>query len=235
MLHISSTALPSVELPALVDVENGGVYVPIPLSVPVLATIGGALSVYAPLTAPSLTAAGSIYHITSLSLPALQQVDGELLSRAPLSAPALTEVGDVLRIQYLSAETPFSFPSLVAVGGLYLDSFNLTAFDVPSLTTVTDDGGTGIQSGSIRVLSTRLPSLLLPLVATIPGDLAISNNDSMTSIDFSSLTALGPTLNITGNAILPNCYATNIRDQLLASGWTGTATINGNNGTGTCP
>jgi hypothetical protein len=225
VLRISSTALTSVELPSLVDVEAGGVEVPIPLSVPALATIGGQLNVYAPLTAPSLTAAGGIYHTTSLSLPALEQVGGALDSRAPLSAPALTEVGGLLRIQYLPAQTSLSFPSLATVGGLYLDSFNLTGFDVPSLS---------VCGGSIRVRSTRIPSLVLPLVATIPGDLVISNNDSMTSIDFSSLTALGPTLNVTGNAVLPTCYATDLRDQLITNGWTGTATINAN-GSGTCP
>jgi hypothetical protein len=235
VLVIRSTALPAVELPALVSVETGRVVVQIPLSLPALQTIGGPLDVHAPLSAPSLIAvAGGIYHTVSLSLPALEQVAGLLSSRAPLSTPALAEVGGTLRIQFLAAETSYSFPALATVGGLYLDSFNLTAFDVPSLTTISGDGG-GSLAGDVRVVSTRIPFLALGLVATIPGDLIISNNDSMTSFDLSSLGALGPTLTITGNAVLPACYATNLRDQLLAGGWTGTWTISGNNGTGTCP
>ena len=80
-----------------------------------------------------------------------------------------------------------------------------------------------------------LTSISMPVLASIPVSLRIQRNVVLTSLDFGSLTSLGDTLTIKGNSSLPSCYATDIYDRLVANGWTGTATISGNNGTGTCP
>jgi hypothetical protein len=80
-----------------------------------------------------------------------------------------------------------------------------------------------------------LASIEFGAASSIGGALSIGSNRMLTLIDFGSLTSVGPSLGITYNQRLPNCQATNLRDQLLAAGWTGSVYIYGNDYYGTCP
>ena len=80
-----------------------------------------------------------------------------------------------------------------------------------------------------------LQSISAPVLASTGGTFTIGNLQNLTSIAFPSLTSVGPSFSISSNPVLPNCYATDLRDQLLAAGWTGTVIIGGNDPGGSCP
>jgi hypothetical protein len=213
VLYIRSTSQTTpFELPALTEIE-GPASLFAATSMPVLERVsgpfvaGGKLIVSGPMDAPEL----------------LEVANYGLDLRAPFSAPALTAVGRTVTLNGISA---VSLPALVTVGAITTRGTSLIELDLAALTTVT---GTGVF-----ITQTSLASLSLPALQTIAGNLAIRNNNSMTSLSMPLLNALGPTFTIVGNDILPNCYAINLRDDLVAAGWTGTWSISGN-GTGSCP
>ena len=103
--------------------------------------------------------------------------------------------------------------------------------DLPTLTQVTGDIEAWAEVGAAI-------SIDLPALTQVGTRMEIRDCNFVTSIsmpDFGALSSLGDSLTISGNSSLPNCYATDIHEQLLANGWTGSAAIHGNNGTGTCP
>jgi hypothetical protein len=179
---------------------------------------------------------------SAVELPALSSVEGTLNSRGPIDLPALTQVtGDIEAWADVSAPVlanldgqlilrgaaGYSLPSLASARAVLCLTGAATSIDLPALTQV----GTRVEIRDCNSVT----SISMPDLAAIPGPLRIQRNAQLTSLDFTSLTSLGDSLTISRNASLPNCYATDIYDQLVANGWTGTATIKNNNGTGSCP
>lgn len=67
---------------------------------------------------------------------------------------------------------------------------------------------------------------------THPGGSVSFKGTSLTGLD--SLTDFGSDMFIRQNPTLPTCAAENLRDRLAGQGWDGTATIEGNDDSGTC-
>jgi hypothetical protein len=206
------------------------------ISLPSLATITG----------PPIADNGLFISSSSLTgaveLPALAMVEETMNSRAPIDVPALTQVtGDIEAWADVSApvlatvegalilrgQASYSLPSLASARSVLCIAGAPTSIDLPGLT----DVGTRVEIRDCPFVT----SISMPILASIPGILKIQRNGQLTSLDFASLTSLGDVLTIKSNTSLPSCYATNILDQLLANGWTGTANIKNNTGTGTCP
>ena len=57
----------------------------------------------------------------------------------------------------------------------------------------------------------------------------------LTELGFPELASLGGDLQIRGSESVPTCAATALYDQLVDAGWTGDATIEDTDDTGTCP
>jgi hypothetical protein len=168
---------------------------------------------------------GDVRLYASTSLPQLTRVDGALVAGGSISAPALAEVTSTVTVA--TGAGSLSLPALTTAGGVVAYATDLTALDLPALTTVTTTSG-------VIVRDTLVSTVAMPSLVTIAGKLNLSNNDAMTSLAFPALTSIGAFLTIQGNLVLPSCYATDIRDQLIASGWSGTVYIGNNTGTGTC-
>jgi hypothetical protein len=179
---------------------------------------------------------------SAVELPALSSVEGTLNSRGPIDLPALTQVtGDIEAWADVSAPVlanldgqlilrgaaGYSLPSLVSARAVLCLTGAATSIELPALTEV----GTRVEIRDCNSVT----SISMPVLAAIPGVLRIQRNAQLTSLDFASLTSLGDVLMIKSNTSLANCYATDIYDQLVANGWTGTANIKNNNGTGACP
>jgi hypothetical protein len=236
-------ALESASLPELREVTGPsnlrGLYVrpnsaAVPLDLPLLESVRGGVQVWTSASYPVLTyVRGGFTVWYPASAPLLTQVDaGRLRLHANLSAGSLTTVGGMIEVY--SGTTSISLPALTTIDGFYSDTAGLMSLDLPSLTSTV--GATSARyNGDFRLQDSAVTQLDLSSLQSVADELRIENNDSLTVLGAPALTSLGPLLRIVGNAILPNCYATNIRDQLLASGWTGTTQISGNNGTGTCP
>jgi hypothetical protein len=84
-----------------------------------------------------------------------------------------------------------------------------------------------------------LTRVALPMLASVGGYLDVSSNRALTSLELPALKSVNERavpatydVIIRGNA-LPTCHTDAIRDQLLASGFHGTASISGNGGA--CP
>ena len=72
-------------------------------------------------------------------------------------------------------------------------------------------------------------------IQTIGARLIINENEALEDIDaLFNLTFLGGNLSITGNPNLATCQAENLREYLVSIGWSGNATISGNNSELTC-
>jgi hypothetical protein len=210
-----------------------------PISLPALETIRGTVTIYFPVQLPSLVRiAGSLIIENQISAPTLQEVTAKVsYLRDGLSADNLTTIGGPLGIGYYA--TTVSLPGLASV-----DSINaiaspassgsyLTTLNLPALTTVTGTVASR-NPGAIRIRATHLTAISFPALPSLPGNLEIDSNRLLTSLDVPLLTSVGPSLSITSNEDLPNCYATDLLAQLQAAGWSGTWTISGN-GSGTCP
>jgi hypothetical protein len=144
-----------------------------------------------------------------------------------VSAPALATIGGDITI----GTAVLSLPALTHCRSILDTTGYLTNLDLPALTTVT---GVGPGHGVIDIRYSHLTTLSMPSLQQTNGKLNIQRNLSLTSISFPQLVSIGSLLRIFRNPALPTCYATNLRDQLLANGWTGDVIISGN-GTGTCP
>jgi hypothetical protein len=206
------------------------------ISIPALEDVRGNVRIYFPAQLAALTRIDGVLMVENqLDLPALQEITGKLsYDRDGLSADGLTTIGGPLLIA--AGVTGISLPSLTTVKAIK-DVFRinqLAALELPALTTVTGTVSSG-DPGSIRIRASRLTTLSFPLLPSLPGNLEIEENTLLTSLDFPLLETIGSSLSILSNTSLPSCYATDLLAQLQASGWTGTWSIAGNNGTGTCP
>jgi hypothetical protein len=180
---------------------------------------------------------------------------GDLTLWTTIQATALTEVqGDIFaepdtdEILLPAVRTAYSFHAgrkrtwtrtidlssleTLTRGGIGIaNTKQLTTLSFPSLRSIS--GSFGLSGG---VGDTTTQVVEAPLLESIDGFLAISLEENLTFIDFSSLTYLDPdrSLEIFGDPMLPSCYATDIRDRLNANGWNGTVYINGLDENGTC-
>jgi hypothetical protein len=224
----------SIDLPSLVYIAGtlGGGYewpTASSLVLPALERVGSLQLTWPSLQEVSLPALsiirGNLETQVAVDLPALTEITGVMWLDAPVNAPALVSIGRSLRLQEFDGAV--SFPALASVGDISCSAGAATSIDLPALTQLED---------SIYVVNCdNLTSISAPLLQSIGSYISIALNDALAALDFGSLTSLGESLSINRNAVLPNCYATAIRDQLLASGWTGDAYLYDNNGTGSCP
>lgn len=196
----------------------------------------------------------------TVDLPNLAMLRGDLTLWTSIQAAALTEVGgnvfaeaEVTTILLPALETAYSFKagrkrtyltnldlsSLAFLGGGGGDARGVFRLGTPkslvslSLPALQSMEGAFAVGGNYH--QTPLTTITAPLLQSAGGSFGISALTSLTSIDFSSLIWIGPSLYIYGNSLLPNCYPIAIRDRLLANGWSGSITISGNDPGGSCP
>jgi hypothetical protein len=205
--------------------------------------IVGDLTTYAAVDLPALRILrGKLTLGRSFSAPALTEVDGNIFAEADatsISLPALTTAYSFSAGRKRTWVVNLDLSSLTFLGGgggdlrglfLLRNPKNLVALSLPSLRTME---GSFIVYG--RRLNHDLQTIAAPLLESIAGSLTINSLESLTSLDFFSITSVGPSLSIAHNSALPECYATEIRDQLLANGWSGAIDTSGNDPDGTCP
>jgi hypothetical protein len=215
-LRICSSAFQQVSLPSLQTITgptlNGsGLYI-------------SASGVAGGIELPALSSVeGTILSVDPIDLQALTDVSGDLEAWGPVSAPVLASVGDTL---LLRGPTSYLLPSLAFAGSVVCSRGTPTSIDLPALTEV---------ATRVDIRSCNVVTISMPVLASIPRSLTIQANPELMSFDFGALLSLGDSLTIKGNSSLPNCYATDIHDRLVANGWIGTAIIKNNNGTGSCP
>ena len=177
--------------------------------------------------------------LTSVALPKLTTV-GTLTvagndALSSLSLPALTKMGSFV-IASNKALASLSLPKLTTaadgIGNMMtsgiMDNAALAHLDFPRLTTV----------GSRLMISynLQLPSLAgFSTLTTVGGDLYVVGNAGLTTLGLPVLTDVRGNLVIQDNATLPQCQAVALQARLVANGWTGAATICGNDATATCP
>jgi hypothetical protein len=89
--------------------------------------------------------------------------------------------------------------------------------------------------GTLSISGTALTTLAdLRSLRTVSGTLAIANHAALLHVNvLPALTTVGA-LSIGNNAVLPACDAEGLLAFLKARGFTGTATLDKNAGTGTC-
>jgi hypothetical protein len=185
---------------------------------------------------------GKLTMFSSLSAPALTRVDGNIFAEATattISLPALTSAYSFSAGQKRTYVQTLDLSSLTFLGGgggdsrgmfLLSNPKDLVSLSLPSLQSI---------EGLFQIHASRLNHLLdsvdAPVLESIGGYLWITGFESLTSVRLPSITSLGGNLSIANNPALPECYATRIRDQLLAAGWTGASDTSGNDPGGTCP
>ncbi len=236
-IELRSPGLQELSLPALETITTAGgldigfTAITSPITLPELTLIQGRLTTYERLILPALIEVrGQVYFDRQLSAQNLVSVRGALIVDGPISAPALAYVGGNLTLADFSG--PVSLPSLASVGGIKCFKGEVTSLDLPALTQVIPATE---AAGALRLEFCQMTSISAPLLESIPGNFKVIKNSRLTSFDFAGLTSVGSLLEINRNRELPACYATNLHDQLLAAGWTGTGIIHSNDGTGTCP
>jgi hypothetical protein len=208
--------LAQVDLPALVSVI-GHVDMRQPSTLTSLSWVRGQLNVRAAMSAPSLVEVRGLHSWVALF--------------APLSADSLTSIGSGLEI-HTGAGAVF-FPALTSADYILSAKADFPSLDLPALTTL--PGVTSRRwAGRIHITNSTATRISMPALESIADDFEIWLN-SLTSIDFSSLTSVGSYFSVNRNPALPNCYATDILAQLQAAGWSGTAFIYKNDDSGTCP
>jgi len=189
--------------------------------------------------------------ISSLSLPALTFVVGNLDIRGnndmtSLDLTNLTTVGGYLSISTNTALTSLDLTALMSVGGyLYIHlNYALTSLEITALTSV---GGDLIIQNNAALTILSLPALTsvggnlnivdnailqslagIENITSVGGYLRIIGNTALTSLSLPVLTALLVDLYIQNNPVLCNSFAIDLRDQLIAAGWSGTSYISGN-------
>jgi hypothetical protein len=290
-VYIANNALTSLSLPRLLEVtgNDGSSWLPargvviqegalLSLSAPVLARVGGSLSV-------------SAQSLPGVSLPALRIVSDEIYvvgsALARLDLPNLETAGR-LDIYGQNALTTLSLPALTSLNWALDIEYNnsLTSVDLPSLTTISDsDGYLGLYVSRNSALTTlhlpllarsgraglfdnaALQSVTLPNLESLSGALYMELNPALERVELPTLSRVGwltfkdnpalvalelpaltgvtgavemnsigqpyPQFEMVGNRVLPQCHAEAILAQL--GGFTGLASISGNDTTATCP
>jgi len=153
-------------------------------------------------------------------------------------------VGGVLRIDHNPNLAVISLPVLQSVDRFVTITGNgLTTLDLPSLAQVEDltiAYNDPLQSVVLPALEEIEDTLFIssqpamtemdfPALSSIGKDLALFFNDSLTNLDgLTALEFLGGDLWVGSNHSLPTCEATDLRDRLMAGGWSGASNIGGN-------
>lgn len=155
----------------------------------------------------------------------------------------------------VGAEAPFD--PAVCTGTTYPNDFTISSgADLTPLDAI------ACLKGKLEVTSNALTNLdMLASLTHIQGDLILFNANSLLNVDglaklnfvggnirienegsLKDLQGLanlkyfeGTSLTIKNNGGFPSCWATWLRDRLVANGWSGTEDITGNNGSGACP
>lgn len=224
-------ALTAIQLPALLRIAGparlGGLSIGVgpgvaPMELPLLNTIIGAASLGVATSLPLVSSLPDGLTVNAaVAAPAVTST-GDLVLNGPLSAPALTSVSGPMTVN-----APVDLPGLATISrALILQGGASGIVSLPALTSV------GFE---LRATATGASELHFAALGSIGRFLWIGDNPQLTRIDFPALTSLTSYLKINRNQQLPNCQALALRDQLIAAGWTGSWTIGGNNGTGTCP
>jgi hypothetical protein len=130
----------------------------------------------------------------------------------------------------------------------------LTSLSAPKLTTVTGGAMSGIVSGALYLANLPLlPSVSLPVLATVNGSLAVNSttvlaglslpalavvqtlvvdgNTGLLTLTAPALTSISKALEVAYNPQLPTCYVA----KLVAAGHPPQVTNLGNNAAGICP
>lgn len=172
--------------------------------------------------------------LASLDLPALATVAGTFSidwndTLPGVSLPALTSVGGSLELNGNPALASLSLPRLASGKLAVVDSMALRTLTLPALA----------SSASLVLTQTGLESVSLPALTTLAGPLTIVDNtalQSLAGLDALASMANGPgtSLQITGNTTLPQCQAAALLARLQLAGYTGPATVSGNDAA-SCP
>ena len=137
---------------------------------------------------------------------------------------SLRSVGVDLRITQTALTDLQGLKSLVHVEGFLWIESNLSLHDLSGLETLTTTGWTTAIKGNFELLSLDG----LDGLKSVGGQLAITDNIKLASITaLARLETLGDNLNVYNNFSIPQCEVDDLRQRLVAQGWTGTATING--------
>ncbi len=195
-------------------------------------------------------------------LERLIRIGGDLIIRQcdelvhPDGPPQLQTIeGFLVLHRNAKLEDLSGFPSLRSVGGLslinnaLLDNLAGLAFlswiygpaEIQNNPLLTDLSGLDhLRSVSDRFVLLNNPLLsdtaALLLLEQVGGDMAVSYNDSLNEFSFPALVWIGGDLYVEENPLLPQCAAEELRDTLTDGyGWTGSATIQGNDATAQCP
>jgi hypothetical protein len=161
----------------------------------------------------------------------LSVVYGDFTNLYPLHD--LLTIGGDLRIEHNDSLTSLQgLDSLLEVEGNCYISDNNSLWNLNHLTTLVDIGGNLVISANNSLESLEGSDSLL----FIGGDLRISSN--MELMDIEGLDKLlfldGDYLEISNNLAFPSCEADDLIDRILASGFTCTIDIHGNDDTTTC-
>jgi len=156
-----------------------------------------------------------------LALRGLAMIPGTGTFQCANAAPELLANADL---------TPLS--SVTAVGGLAVSGQQTGSLDdLQGL-----EGLVRVNDSVLIEYNQSLTSLDgLEALTSIGLSLRITGNSLLANVrGLSSLISLGGDLAITDNPSLPTCEAEALRDQLVASGFTGAVTIRGNDDAGSC-
>ncbi len=203
--------------------------------------------------APMLTALGGPVNVlgddalTTLSLPRLQTLDGELRldvhALTALELPALTSATSLL-LQDNVALTTLSLPALTAVQVIAVhDNPALREVHLARLASATSVGlyaNSALTSVDLAALSTtRELTLGGPLTSLLAGQLRSADRlnirgTSLERLGLPALTAASQSLDISGNAVLPQCEVDAVVRRLTTPPAAGVRAT-GNLGSATCP
>jgi len=144
----------------------------------------------------------------------------------------LTSLGGALAV----SSSP-GLESLTALEGLTTLGGGLTLSSNPALASLEGLHNLTAIGGDLRLDDCdrlRYPAHLHNLTA-IDGSLVVEGNERMTMLaGLKGLTRLGGDLRIQDNPTLPTCEAERLQSDLAEQGWSGTATIAGNDDSGIC-
>lgn len=202
---------------------------------PSLTTIRGSLRIMGngavrQLRFPSLTAVGGDIRIfeeerlASLLFPRLRTVRGDVRigfnrSLKVVSLPRLKSVGGKLSFGSVPQLADLRLPQLSHVGGqlAVLENRKLIRLDLPELSVVAGD--------LVAAHLERLMSLRAQRLGVVGGALVVRDNRALNTLNLSRLSLVGTQVKLRGNQRLSNHVVRELRDQLVANGFTGDVDI----------
>lgn len=172
------------------------------LELPALETVGGTIEVLDHVNIPKV------------AWPVLRKVGGRFEihgnhSLTEVRLPALSEVGDNFDISANFDLSTFEVPALGRLGGDlgFVDNANLTVLGAPQLAEIADN--------LVVKANARLTGFDFPALKTITGYVTLQDNPVLAGLEgLSQVTKIGVKLYVRDNPQLPDCAATQLRDQL---------------------